>query len=61
MSDEKKEIEMCKWSTLPNKDFVVVSCTHQKVNFWKLCKRRHLLALDIFKSCPWCKKPVKLD
>lgn len=59
MGEEKVNTIPCHWQEQKNnKDWYYVSCINQKVNIWKLAKKKHLSMVQIFLSCPYCKGKV---
>lgn len=58
----ENEKEVCVWHEVRNnKDWFHAGCINQKVNMWKLCKRKGLTPVKIFLSCPYCGCRVKLE
>ena len=41
--EEEQISESCQWEEVPNnKDWFYCGCIKQKVNIWKLCKKRNI-------------------
>ena len=62
VEESKPESNLCKWKEVENnKDWFYCSCINQKVNIWKLCKKRGITPVQVFISCPYCGKKVDLE
>lgn len=58
---EVKPITECKWIIQANNpNWVMVQCIQSKVNYWKMCRRKHVNLTQAFQSCPYCKGKVHL-
>ena len=59
MEEEKPNVLPCPWQECKNnKDWFYVGCIHQKVNIWKLAKKKHITLIQLFQSCPYCGRKV---
>lgn len=59
MGEEKPNVIPCNWQECKNnKDWFYVGCINQKVNIWKLAKKKHISLVQLFMSCPYCKGKV---
>ena len=62
VSNNETESFTCKWEEVENnKDWFYCGCIKQKVNIWKLCKKKHITPIQLFLSCPYCGKKVVLE
>lgn len=51
----------CVWKEQGNNpDWFYVGCIKNKVNIWKLCKKRGITPIQMFLSCPYCGKKVSM-
>jgi hypothetical protein len=61
MGNNEVSVILCKWQETPNNpDWFYVGCINQKVNVWKLAKKKHLTMIQIFQSCPYCGHKVTI-
>ena len=52
----------CNWKEQSNNpDWFYCGCINQKINIWKICKKKHITPIQIFQSCPYCGKRVNLE
>ena len=60
--EEEQIPAACNWAEVPNNpDWFYCGCIKQKINIWKLCKKRHITPVAMFMSCPHCKGKVILE
>lgn len=51
----------CTWEECGNNpDWFKAGCINQKVNIWKLCKKKHITPVQLFMSCPYCGRKINL-
>lgn len=61
MGNEEVSIIPCKWTESDNNpNWFYVECIKQKVNVWKLAKKKHLDLIQIFHKCPYCGHAVNI-
>ena len=55
----------CTWKEVPNGkgEVYFVSCLGKSsngVNIFKVCKKKHITPIQIFRSCPYCGEKVQV-